>query len=196
MNILTISWDDIQSDLLTLADKITASGFSPDMIVGIARGGWVVARILSDLLDVNDLASVKISFYKGVYDTAKKPLIVQPISESSKGKRVLIVDDVADSGESLILAKNHILENGARDIKIATLHLKPWSKVVPDYYIESTESWILYPWELRETLGHLIRIWSKETNDKEALRNRLLSAGIPSGIIDRYLSSSNMESTP
>ncbi|MDD1775757.1 MAG: phosphoribosyltransferase [Candidatus Methanomethylicus sp.] len=194
MNILTVTWDDVQSSLLTLADKITASGFTPDMIVGVARGGWVVARILSDLLDVSDLASVKISFYKGLYDKSRMPVIVQPVSESPKGKRVLVVDDVADSGESLLLAKSHIIENGARDLRTATLHLKPWSKIVPDYYIGNTESWILYPWELRETLGHLIRIWAKETHDQEVLKSRLLSAGIPASIIERYLSPTENES--
>ncbi len=187
MNILTVTWSDIQSHLLELSDRIDRDGYTPDMIVGIARGGWVVARLFSDLLDINDLASVKISFYKGIDDKQKKPIIVQPVSESPKGKNVLIVDDVADSGESLLLAKKHLLENGARSIRIATIHKKPWSKVVPDYYISCTESWILYPWELRETLSHLIKIWGQETQDADALRSRLVYAGIPEEVVRRYM---------
>jgi len=190
MNILAISWDEIQSSLLALADKISASGYRPDMIVGIARGGWVVARVLSDLLEVNDLASVKISLYSGPEEKSKVPVIAQPISESPKGKRVLIADDVADSGESLMLARRHILDQGAREIRISTIHLKPWSKVTPDYYVSTTESWILYPWELRETLSHLIRIWGKEVDNPSTLRKRLIGAGIPEGIVDRYVGNS------
>jgi hypoxanthine phosphoribosyltransferase len=191
MNILAVSWDDIQSSALTLANKVSESGFYPEMIVGIARGGWVVARILSDLLDVKDLASVKIEFYKGVNDKEKTPKITQPISESPKGKLVLIADDVADSGESLLLARRHIEDQGARATKMATIHLKPWSKVQPEYYVSVTDSWVMYPWEVRETLEHLIKIWREEAKDLTELRARLVSTGISSILIDRYLHSKN-----
>jgi len=193
MNILAVTWDDIQSSALTLANKISESGFYPEMIVGIARGGWVVARILSDLLDVRDLASVKIEFYKGVNDKERTPKITQPISESPKGKLVLIADDVADSGESLLLAKRHIEDQGARVTKIATIHLKPWSKVQPEYYVSLTDSWVMYPWEVRETVEHLISIWQKETKDLTELRARLISTGISSILIDRYLNPKNQQ---
>jgi len=191
MNILAVSWDDIQSSVLTLANKVSESGFYPEMIVGIARGGWVVARILSDLLDVKDLASVKIEFYKGVNDKEKTPKITQPISESPKGKLVLIADDVADSGESLLLARRHIEDQGARATKMATIHLKPWSKVQPEYYVSVTDNWVMYPWEVRETLEHFIKIWREETKDLTELRARLVSTGISSILIDRYLNSKN-----
>ncbi|MDD1764431.1 MAG: phosphoribosyltransferase [Candidatus Methanomethyliaceae archaeon] len=193
MNILAVTWDDIQSSALTLANKISESGFYPEMIVGIARGGWVVARILSDLLDVRDLASVKIEFYKGVNDKERTPKITQPISESPKGKLVLIADDVADSGESLLLAKRHIEDQGARVTKIATIHLKPWSKVQPEYYVSLTDSWVMYPWEVRETVEHLINIWREETKDLTELRARLISTGISSILIDRYLNPKNQQ---
>jgi hypoxanthine phosphoribosyltransferase len=196
MNILAVTWEDIQSSVLTLANKIFESGYSPEMIVGIARGGWVVARILSDLLDVKDLASVKIEFYKGVNDKERTPKITQPISESPKGRLVLIVDDVADSGESLLLAKRHVEDQGARAIKIATIHMKPWSKIQPEYYVCVTDSWIMYPWEVRETVEHLIRIWRDETKDLNELRARLVSSGISSILIDRYLNPKNLQGQP
>ncbi len=187
MKILAVSWNDVQSHLLELSGKIERDGYVPDMIVGVARGGLVVARLLSDLLSVSDLASVKISFYKGIDETNKTPIITQPVSESPRGKKILIVDDVADSGESLLLAKRHITENGAHSIKTATIHLKPWSKTIPDFYISRTDSWILYPWELREALSHLVRIWGKETSDAGALKSRLVSAGIPEEMVRRYV---------
>jgi hypoxanthine phosphoribosyltransferase len=196
MKILAVTWDDIQSSLLALANKVSESGFYPEMIVGIARGGWVVARILSDLLDVKDLASVKIEFYKGMNDKASAPKITRPLSESPKGKLVLIADDVADTGESLLLARRHIEDQGARVTKVATIHLKPWSKVVPDYYVNMTDNWVMYPWEVRETLEHLIKIWSKETKDPHELRERLASTGISLVLIDRYLASKNSQGSP
>jgi hypoxanthine phosphoribosyltransferase len=193
MKILAVTWDDIQSSLLTLADKINESNYSPEMIVGIARGGWVVGRILSDLLNVKDLASIKIEFYKGVDEKGGTPKITQPISESPKGKLVLVADDIADTGESLTLAKRHIMDQGARSIRIATVHLKPWSKIIPDYYVSATDNWVVYPWEIRETLEHLIAIWKAETTDPSDLKQRLVSTGISADLVERYLNGKNSE---
>ncbi len=186
MKMLALSWDDVQSNLLALSDKIERDGYSPDLIVGIARGGWVIARLLSDMLSVSDLATMAISFYKGIDERLEVPTITQPVSESPIGKSVLIVDDVADSGESLKLAKRHIAERGARSIRIATIHVKPQSVVIPDFYISCTDSWVLYPWEMREAISQLVRMWGRETNDAGAIRSRLISAGIPEDMVRRY----------
>lgn len=186
MKMLALSWDDVQSNLLALSDKIEHDGYSPDLIVGIARGGWVIARLLSDMLSVSDLATMAISFYKGIDERHDVPTITQPVSESPIGKSVLIVDDVADSGESLKLAKRHIAERGARSIRIATIHVKPQSVVIPDFYISCTDSWIIYPWEMREAISQLVRMWGRETNDAGAIRSRLISAGIPEDMVRRY----------
>jgi hypoxanthine phosphoribosyltransferase len=187
MKILALSWSEIEASLLALADKINDDGYRPDMIVGIARGGWVVARVLSDLLNVSDLASIKIEFYKGIDEKVKVPKITQPISASPKGKLVLIVDDVADTGESLILAQRHLLDQGARALKVATIHYKPWSKFKPDFYFLETDDWIMYPWEIRETMDYLIKIWREETTDPEQLKQRLASTGISREVIDRFV---------
>ncbi|MGQ9760046.1 MAG: phosphoribosyltransferase [Candidatus Methanomethylicaceae archaeon] len=191
MKIIALTWEDIHSSLLNIANKISESRYSPEMIVGIARGGWVVARILSDLLDVKDMASLKIEFYKGIGEKDQKPRITQPVSESPSGKVVLVADDVADTGESLILAKEHIVSHGAKETQLATIHLKPWSRVKPDYYAEITDAWIIYPWEIRETIEHLIKIWREETKDPLELRARLASIGLPLEHIDRYFYTKN-----
>lgn len=187
MKILALTWSEIEASMLALADKITDDGFRPDMIVGVARGGWVVARILSDLLNVPHLASIKIEFYKGIDEKVKVPKITQPISASPKGKLVLIADDVADTGESLVLAKRHLLDQGARSLKVATIHYKPWSKFKPDFYYLETDDWIMYPWEIRETMDHLIKIWREETINPEQLKERLASTGISKEIINRFV---------
>ena len=65
--------------------------------------------------------------------------------------------------------------------------MKPWSKTVPDFYIASTDSWIIYPWEMREAISNLVRIWGKEANDVGTLKARLISAGIPEDMVSRYV---------
>ncbi|MCQ5337203.1 MAG: phosphoribosyltransferase [Candidatus Methanomethylicia archaeon] len=182
MKILVVDWNKIQSSVLSLANKILNSKYHPDMIVGIARGGWIVARLLSDLLSIKNLASLRIEFYKGIGKKDYKPIITQPISEPPDGKSVLIVDDVVDSGESMNLAKQYIVSMGAKDVKIATIHMKPWSKITPDYYVEIVDAWIIYPWEIRESIEQLINMWKEES--KESIRDKLISIGIPKEYID------------
>ena len=65
-------------------------------------------------------------------------------------RRILIVDDVADTGKSLIVAKDYLMKRGASEIKVATLHFKPTSSFKPDYYVDMTTAWICYPWGRNE----------------------------------------------
>ncbi|RLG19701.1 phosphoribosyltransferase [Candidatus Micrarchaeota archaeon] len=149
MKLLKLTWPEVQNMCEQLAVLIKNSGFEPDVIVGIARGGWVPARILSDFLDHEQIASMRVEFYTKPGETKKKPKITQKVSTAIKGKRVLLVDDVSDSGNSLKLARESL--KGAKEVRTATLHFKPGSIFKPDYYIGETSDWIVYPWEAKET---------------------------------------------
>jgi len=155
MKLLSISWADNAKLCEGLASTISSSGFRPDMIVGISRGGLVPARILSDILGVRELFTIRVSFYTGVGKTATAPKIVQPLVERLEGKRVLLVDDVSDTGKSLIVAKEHLENMGAREVKVATLHFKPHSKFRPDFFVSKTDAWLVYPWEKHESAKEL-----------------------------------------
>jgi hypoxanthine phosphoribosyltransferase len=149
------SWDIIHWALIHLADRIRESNFNPEIIVGVSRGGWIPARILSDLLDEPTLANIRVEFYSGIYETMKKPSITQPVSLPVIDKRILIVDDIVDSGESLRLVCDVLRREGGEGLS-ATLYHKPWSCFKPDYYFEDVDSWVIFPWELYEmvkTLG-------------------------------------------
>jgi hypothetical protein len=165
---LTLTWDDIYQLSLKLYEKVKKSGFEPDVIVGIARGGWMPARILSDLMDNPNLANVKAEFYLDVYKTMKKPMITQSVSTSVEGKTVLVVDDVADTGESLKLVKEHLITKGASNVKIGCLHYKPWSILKPDYYVRETRAWVIYPWEYKESV---VKIGKKLLEEGKRLKN-------------------------
>ncbi|MEM2557524.1 MAG: phosphoribosyltransferase family protein, partial [Candidatus Bathyarchaeia archaeon] len=92
------SWDEIYEMLLILADMIRRDKFRPEIIVGISRGGWPPARVMSDLLGDIELANIRVEFYRGVAETKSEPVITQPLSTHVRGKEVLIMDDVADTG--------------------------------------------------------------------------------------------------
>ena len=116
------SWDEIYEMLLSLADKIRRDNFNPDLIVGVCRGGWPPARVMSDLLGNTKLANVSVEFYVDVAETKSKPVLTQPITIPVEGKRILILDDVADTVKTLKLVRDHLLDKGAGEVKIATIY--------------------------------------------------------------------------
>src|SRR5208337_4303602 len=98
-NYVAPGWDEVYAMLLDLALKIRKSGFKADLIVGVSRGGWAPARILSDLLENSRTANMRIEFYTGIEKTAARPRVTQPVSDNIAGKNALVVDDVSDTGE-------------------------------------------------------------------------------------------------
>jgi len=152
MEFLILSWKDIENLTRKLAMKIKNSGFSPEVLIAIGRGGYIPARLLSDYLPNHNLVSIRATYYKGIAKTQKEVKVISPSNLSLEGKRVLLVDDVSDTGESLNAVKEKVMEKGPKDLRIATIHMKPHTKVLPDFYVEKTESWIIYPWEKMETL--------------------------------------------
>ncbi|MGB9719216.1 MAG: phosphoribosyltransferase [Candidatus Anstonellales archaeon] len=152
MEFIKPSWDEIEELTKKLAEKIKKSRFRFDWIVGISRGGLLPARLVSDYFDCPQLAIMRIEFYKSIGKTKDFPRITQPVQVNVKGKNVLVVDDVADTGQSLVVAKEHLKRKGAKEVRIATLHYKPTSSAIkPDFYVAKTSAWIVYPWEKRET---------------------------------------------
>src|SRR2546428_11891971 len=121
------SWDDVYDMMIEHARQIKSAGCSPEVIVGVFRGGWPPARVMSDLLENPNLANMKVEFYKNIGVTAQRPKITQPVTSEVVGKRVLVVDDVADSGQSLRVAYGHLRQKGAQEIRVCTLYLKPKS---------------------------------------------------------------------
>lgn len=161
-----LTWSRMQSILLSLGRKVVCSRFVPDVVVGVSRGGWIPARVLCDLLSAPVLASIGVEFYAGVGETKRRPILTQPLSTSVSGKKVLLVDEVADSGESLKLAREQLIDGGAEEVKTVTMYAKPWSTIEPDYYEKRTSRWIVFPWETTETIRSIAK-GSKWENSKE-----------------------------
>jgi hypoxanthine phosphoribosyltransferase len=152
---LVLNWSDISIGSLELTKKISDSGFFPDMIIGVFRNGWILAKLVSDLLGVDDVGGIGIKFYKGVGETRERPLITSGPTLSPREKRVLIVDDVSDSGRTLQTAIELIKLYGAKEVRTATLYVKPRTILYPDYYYAETTEWIVFPWEYGETLREM-----------------------------------------
>jgi hypoxanthine phosphoribosyltransferase len=172
------TWNKIYAMLRSQAEKIRQSGFKPDLVVGIAKGGWIPARVLSDLLGTLELATLGVKFYLSVAETRNEPVLTQRVSAAVEGKKALLVDDVADTGKSLQLAKAHMLQQGATEVRIATLYYKPSSETKPDYCEKETRRWVVFPWETKETIRKIV----EKYRDKSAINvetAKLVKAGLP-----------------
>ncbi|MEM4272037.1 MAG: phosphoribosyltransferase [Candidatus Bilamarchaeaceae archaeon] len=147
---MELGWEEVERAVLQIAEKIHSSGFRPDIIIGISRGGLVPARLLSDSLGNHELYTIRIGFYTGIGKTAKEPKILQDISLDVYGKKILLVDDISDTGASFSTAVSHLEKRGALEIRAASLHFKPSSSFRPDFFAATTNEWIVYPWEKHE----------------------------------------------
>ena len=152
-----ISWDYARELSEIVAEKIKKSGFKPDIIIAIIRGGLVPAMNLSDLLGIKDLLALKVEHWGITATKSGKAELKVPLNASIDDKRVLLVDDLTDTGDSIKISLNHLKELNPDEIKIATLLHKSQSDFKPDFYAEDREKWrwIILPWNLNEDLSNL-----------------------------------------
>lgn len=180
------TWNQIYDMLLDLANKIQGDGYKPDVIIGIARGGLVPARILSDFLETPELAIIQIEYYVSIAQTRQEPILKKSLHTQITDKKALLVDDVSDTGKSLQLAKNHLQQQGAKEIKTATLYAKPQTITKPDYCEKQTSNWIVFPWDAKETVRKIIQKQEgKRATSKEIAK--LVKAGLPKQLAEKFL---------
>ncbi len=180
------TWNQIYDMLLLQAQKIQQTGFQPSVVVAVARGGLVPGRVLCDLLEVPALAVTQIQFYTNINQTALQPTLKQPLTLPVKGKNVLLVDDIADTGQSLRFAQTYLKTEGAQDQKTATLYTKPQSQLTPDFYEQQTSRWVVFPWDTKETLRKISQSNPGKRAFKEELA-KLVKAGLPKHLEEKLL---------
>jgi uncharacterized protein len=181
------SWDQIYGSLLNLSEAVRKSGFEADLIVGVSRGGWIPARIMSDLLENLNLVNVTAEFYVGIAETKQEPSITQPVSASVDGKKVLVVDDLSDTGKSLKLVTSHLKSRGASEVRIATIYYKPWSITVPDYCEKETRRWIIFPWEQKEMVRKIVEKFMGAGRTVAEAKEKLISSGLKREHVELFL---------
>ncbi|MGV3114641.1 phosphoribosyltransferase [Corynebacterium freneyi] len=142
-----LTWEGFGDASRELAQTIADDGFDPEVIIAIARGGLVAAGALSYALGVKLSDAINVEFYTDVHETLPDPILLEPLLdvESISNRKLLVVDDVADSGRTLRLVLDILAEHGA-DVRSAVLYEKSVSVVKPDYTWRHTDEWIVFPW--------------------------------------------------
>ena len=156
-----VSWSDILEWSYGLARVIKKDNYKPDVIIALARGGYVPARLLCDFLDVENLLSIQSQHWTEAAKVEEKAIIKYAYTVDLSGQKALIVDDIVDTGDSLKLARDYIVEKWKPSVvKTAALQwISSVAKFKPDYYyIEVTDwIWFQYPWTRLEDTYQFIK---------------------------------------
>jgi len=142
-----LPWSEVGTAARALAQRIVDDGFAPEVVIAIARGGLLVGGALAYALGVKSCGSINVELYTGVDETLPEPLVLPPHLDGASlaGKRVLVADDVSQSGLTLRLAVEILTRTGA-EVRSACFYTKPQTVHAPDWSWRDTDRWIVFPW--------------------------------------------------
>jgi hypothetical protein len=149
-----MTWEDVGTAVEELAAQIQSAQFTPDAVLALARGGLPAAGALAYALGVKNMATLNVEFYTGVDERLEEPLLLPPVPDLTvlRMESLLIVDDVADTGRTLALARDFCAEH-VGDVRTAVLYEKPQSVVRADFVWRRTDKWINFPWSTPATVA-------------------------------------------
>lgn len=153
-----LTWELFGAAERELSAQIVASGWIPDLIIAIARGGLILAGAIGYAIGIKAMGAINVEFYTDVGRTLDEPTVLPPLMDASElpGKKVLVVDDVADSGKTLKMVMELLRHEGLQlggasvpvEARSACIYLKPRSVHRPDYVWRETDKWINFPWSV------------------------------------------------
>src|SRR5436190_22539894 len=149
-----MSWQDLGAGSRELAELVHRDGYRPDIVLAIARGGLLVGGAIGYALGVKNTFSMNVEFYTGIDERLEMPMLLPPVPDlvHFEETKVLIADDVADTGATLALVKE-FCQGKVAEVRCAVLYEKPRSMVRCEYVWRRTDRWIIFPWSALEPVG-------------------------------------------
>ena len=186
-NFLNITWNRFCFLGYLLSHKIKTAGNNFDLIITIARGGLTISQILSDSLKL-PIASFTVQSYKDLKQD-KLPHITYGLSADLSQKRILLCDDICDTGKTFERGLAYLNDLGVdkTQVKTCCLHFKPHSSFKPNYFVEETSAWVIYPYEVRETMEQVYPLWKKQNISSMVIKERFLSWEFPKKQVEDFL---------
>lgn len=144
---LYYTYEEFAKDVPVMAKKIR-NEFDPEVILAVARGGMTLGHSLSVALENRNLFALNSVHYDG--KTKLDTIEIFNIPDLNKFTRVLISEDIIDSGESMVAVKKRLLEIYPHlDIKIATIYYKSKALLLPDYTVKEANEWVEFFWDIK-----------------------------------------------
>ena len=142
-----LDWELFGTAARELAQTVVDDGFVPDIVIAVARGGLPPGGAIAYALGTKAVGTLNVEFYTGIDERLPDPVVLPPLldTDAMHGLRALVVDDVADTGETLALVQK-IMALHCEEARTAVLYSKPRSIVEPDYAWRRTDKWIVFPW--------------------------------------------------
>lgn len=185
MNYYCVSWKQLHSFTHTLTEKIQKKNLKLDLIVGIARGGLTIAHVASDFLRL-PVASFTISSYKDLKQQELSDISFH-VGGDLKNKNILLIDDVSDTGKTFVRGIKYLTELGAANIVTASPFIKPWTKYHPEFYVKSVDDWIVFPYDMRETVEAIQTNLLKDGKTSDHVVKQLSLMKIPKKYITKFI---------
>lgn len=148
-----MTWDDLGTGTRALAEAIHADAWMPDLVLGISRGGLLIAGAIAYALGVKNTATLSVEFYTGIDERLELPMLLPPVPDLvDLGEARVLIADVADTGATLELVREFCAGRVA-EVRIAVLYEKSRSTVASEYVWRRTDRWITFPWSALPPVG-------------------------------------------
>lgn len=150
-----LTWEELGTASRELARQVVDSGFQPSIVIAIARGGMIPAGAMTYALGIKLTDAINVEFYTGVDRTLPDPILLAPMLDTNSimNQKLLVVDDVADSGRTLSLVMQ-LLHGFGAEVRSAVLYAKSSTIIPPDYVWKHTDDWIVFPWSAQPPVNH------------------------------------------
>lgn len=148
-----LTWETFGSAAKELTQTVLDDGYQPELILSITRGGLIPAGAVSYAMDIKNIHIINVEFYTGMDQRLPEPILLPPVPlpVDISGQKLLIIDDVADTGETLKMVVDFCKKH-ASEVRTAVLYEKPRSVVKCDYVWKRVNTWISFPWSAEPPL--------------------------------------------
>ena len=170
-----VSWLKVERLCQRLAGLVRDSGYRPDLVVAIGRGGYVPARLVCDYLHLMAMTGIKVEHYLSGAQRRENTVVRYPLNTDISGLKVLLVDDVNESGDTLFVASQHLQSFAPAEIRTAVMQDKTVSSFSVDYYAQKIIRWrwLVYPWAVYEDVSGFLQRMDPPPASLDDARQRL-----------------------
>lgn len=173
-----VTWDDLDSLTQTLAHEVQKTEQHFDRIIAVANGGLTMARHFGDRLGMKKISLLQTAFYADINQQEKEPQVLQPLAVDVTGEALLVFEDIVDTGTTIEFIRPLLLDQyEAKSVSVASLVSKSWASTQPDFVAAQLDTWIIYPYEIRESIQSLGKKWKKAGHNDAEISKRLLEVG-------------------